>query len=171
MGQEEREKYIQMSQEHMTEEEYQAFQEFRKKGNRHLEENGSADSMPWTTCFITFINMMQVFGDFGSRIDFSKPFRTVIDYDPEQVRVAIHHYSTENSSSSIIDCNIKTKGENNMNAEKQIEFMERKKHNEETSVKIARILAESRAVFTDVDEILNMSKKHLMVTFDAGNRS
>ncbi len=58
-----------------------------------------------------------------------------------------------------------------MNAEKQIEFMERKKRNEETSVKIARILAESRAVFTDVDEILNMRKKHLMVTFDVGDRS
>ncbi len=99
MGEKAREHYVQMSQEAMSEEEYQAFENFLKKGNRHLEENESSISRPWTTCFINFLNMIQVFGDRVGRMNYSKPFRIVIDYDPEQVRVAIRHYTTNESGS------------------------------------------------------------------------
>lgn len=51
------------------------------------------------------------------------------------------------------------------------EFMDRKKRNQETSVKIAKILAENNVIFTDVDEILHMSKKYLMVTCVSENHS
>lgn len=79
----------------MTEDELRSFREFKKSGNKHLEKNGSDDCSPWTTCFLTFLNMVQVFGDRVAHMDYSKPFRVVVDYDPEQVRVSIHHYSTD----------------------------------------------------------------------------
>ncbi len=99
MGEKEREKYVRMSQAGMSQEERQDFEKFLRCGNENLEENKDMIIRPWTTCFITYLNMLQVLGDSVSRIDFSKPFRTVIDYDPEQVRVAIHHYSTDKSVS------------------------------------------------------------------------
>jgi len=95
LSEKERKKFLAKTQEHMTEEEFQEFQKFRKEGNKHLETNGCEDCIPWTTDFLTFLNMIQVFGDCVKRTDYSKPFRVVIDYDPEQVRVAIHRYSTD----------------------------------------------------------------------------
>ncbi len=95
MSQKKRREMYAKSIEGMTEEELQSFRKFKETGNRHLEENWSDDCSPWTTCFLTFLNMIQVFGDRVARMDYSKPFRVVVDYDPEQVRVSIHHYSTD----------------------------------------------------------------------------
>ena len=95
MSEKGREKYVHLSQNKMTDEEYQEFKKFQKIGNKHLEKNGGRPCSPWTTWFLTFLNMIQVFGDCVGRMDYSEPFRIVIDYDPEQVRVAIHHYSTD----------------------------------------------------------------------------
>lgn len=95
MGQKKREEIYLKSIEKMTDEELRSFRKFKKCGNKRLEENGSDDCSPWTTCFLMFLNMIQVFGDRVKRMDYSKPFRIVIDYDPEQVRVAIRHYTTD----------------------------------------------------------------------------
>lgn len=55
----------------MTEEELRSFREFKKSGTKHLEENGSDDCSPWTTYFLTFLNMIQVFGDRVAHMDYS----------------------------------------------------------------------------------------------------
>lgn len=95
MSPKKRKEMYEKSIEGMTEEELRSFREFKKSGNRHLEENWSDDCSPWTTCFLTFLNMMQAFGDRVAHMDYSKPFRIIIDYDPEQARVAIHQYTTD----------------------------------------------------------------------------
>jgi len=100
MGEKEREQLVRMSQKEMSEEEHDRFEEFLKHGNEHLEESEYSSSRPWTTCFITFLNMLQAFGYGVGRIDCSKPFRIVIDYDPEQARVAIRHYQATDKSAS-----------------------------------------------------------------------
>ncbi len=88
-----RREYVLQSQEKMTDEEYQNFEQFLQIGNQNLEEKGR--SSPWATCFLTFLNMIQSLGVSIAHIDYSKPFRIEIDYDPEQSRVAIHHYAAD----------------------------------------------------------------------------
>lgn len=99
MSQKEREKHVLLSQEGMSKDEWDAFQEFRKSGNKYLEKNNGIDSTPWTTCFVTFMNMIRAFGDNISRMNFSEPFRIVIDYDPEHPRVLIRRYSNNKCAS------------------------------------------------------------------------
>jgi len=72
----------------MTDEEYQKFAVFKKDGNRHLESGGSTDQSPWTD---EFAKMIQLFRILTEDIDFSRAFRIVIDYDPEQPRTIVKH--------------------------------------------------------------------------------
>ena len=91
----ERERYFSEMHSKMSGEEYQAFQKFREEGNENIEKDMRMECSPWKIDFITFLKMIQVFGSHISRIDSNKPFRIVIDYDPEQVRVAMHGYTTD----------------------------------------------------------------------------
>lgn len=94
-----RREYVRQSQDRMTDEESQAFKKFQEIGNQNLEEKGR--SSPWSTCFLTFLNMIQSLGVSIAHIDYSKPFRIEIDYDPEQSRVSIHHYAADKSVSEL----------------------------------------------------------------------
>lgn len=76
----------------MTEEEYQLFKRFKEEGNKHLESASNITICPWTD---EFAKMIQLFGILTENLIFSKPFRIVVDYDPEQPRVSIHHYFKE----------------------------------------------------------------------------
>ncbi|MBO5030658.1 MAG: hypothetical protein J6C19_02375 [Lachnospiraceae bacterium] len=82
----------------MTDKEFQKLQDFKVNGNKYLEENGKEEYMTiGSTNFLAFLNMLQVLGDRVAHISDSKPFRIVIDYDPEQVKVVIHKYITDKS--------------------------------------------------------------------------
>ena len=76
----------------MTKEEYQRYQTKKKEGNKHLESSTDVTICPWTG---EFAKMIQLFRILTENLVFSKPFRIVIDYDPEQPRVCIHHYFKE----------------------------------------------------------------------------
>ena len=75
----------------MSEEDYRKYIEFRKNGQPELEENPKKICCPWTDAFA---QMIQLFRIITEDMNFSKPFRLVIDYDPEQPRTVIHHYES-----------------------------------------------------------------------------
>ncbi len=79
----------------MTEKEYQMFQTFKKEGNRHFELDSGTEVCPWTDEFARTIQLFRILTD---NIDFSKPFRIVIDYDPEQPRTILHYCFKESDS-------------------------------------------------------------------------
>lgn len=76
----------------MTKEESQQFQTFKKEGNKHLESADDLTLSPWTD---EFAKMIQLFRILTDGLNFSKPFRIVIDYDPKQPRAVVHHYFKE----------------------------------------------------------------------------
>lgn len=49
---------------------------------------------PWETkCFTKdFANMIQLFNVLTENLNFSQPFRIVVDYDPEQLRTSVKVY-------------------------------------------------------------------------------
>lgn len=74
----------------MTDEEYERCKEFAKKGNEELEL--AVETHLLTNTFAYGLQATNiVFGD----IDFSQPFRIVIDYDPEQLRTIVKKYLTK----------------------------------------------------------------------------
>lgn len=77
----------------MTEEDLKKFKEFKKSGNKYLEEEGKGIlSFVWSE---PFANMLQAFNFMIGRLNFSKPFRVIVDYDPEQKRTLVRHYAPE----------------------------------------------------------------------------
>lgn len=75
----------------MTDEELRSLKEFKKSGNRHLEDDGR--EIVTTLWAEPFSSMMQSFNFMVGKLDFSKPFRVTVDYDPEQKRTVVHHYA------------------------------------------------------------------------------
>lgn len=73
---------VDISKYNMTEKELESFGKFKKDGNKHLEENGS--EIITTLWSEPFSGMLQSFSFITEKLDFSKPFRVIIDYDPEQ---------------------------------------------------------------------------------------
>lgn len=73
----------------MSEEDHQKFLEFKKNGNADFEEDKTKICCPWTDKFAYAIQLFRIMSD---DLDFSKPFRIVVDYDPDQPRTVIHHY-------------------------------------------------------------------------------
>lgn len=84
---------IDVSKYKLTEEDHEKLREFKKTGNKYLEEEGKkAQSYMWTD---RFAMSLQAFHIIMGRIDFSKPFRVIVDYDPEQKRTLITQYAPE----------------------------------------------------------------------------
>lgn len=73
----------------VSDEEYGKFLEFRKIGNECLMKNEGLEINPPTRDFAI---MVQGFNIITEHLDFSVPFRLVIDYDPEQPRTVIKQY-------------------------------------------------------------------------------
>lgn len=71
----------------MTDEEHEMLEKFRKDGNQHLEK--AWEGITWTD---NFASGLQSLSNMFSHVDLSKPFRVVVDYDPEQPRAVIHTY-------------------------------------------------------------------------------
>lgn len=75
----------------MTEEELDSLRKFKESGNKHLEKDGK--EILTTLWSEPFSGMLQSFSFMTEKLDFSKPFRVIVDYDPEQKRTVIHHYA------------------------------------------------------------------------------
>lgn len=80
---------------YMSKEEYQKYLEFQKKGNDGLEQ--AFVCVSWTRHFVEGIQSIKATFD---DVDFSKPFRMVIDYDPEQPRTIVKKYLTKEARES-----------------------------------------------------------------------
>lgn len=77
----------------LTEEDQERLREFKENGNKHLEKEGKGvQSLVWTE---QFAGMLQAFHIIMGKLDFSKPFRVIVDYDPEQKRTLITQYAPE----------------------------------------------------------------------------
>ena len=84
---------IDVSKYKMTEEDLKKFEEFKKNGNKYLEEEGKGIlTFMWAE---PFAGMLQTFNSILEKINFSKPFRIIVDYDPEQKRTLVRHYASE----------------------------------------------------------------------------
>lgn len=83
----------------MTEEELKKLQEFKENGNKYLEKDGKEIlSTIWSE---PFSGMVQAFNFITEKINFSKPFRIIIDYDPEQKKTVIHQYEPKHFKDTI----------------------------------------------------------------------
>lgn len=80
---------------YMSDEEYQKYQEFVKTGNDGLEL--ATVGAGWTRHFMDGIQTLKTMFD---GIDFSRPFRITVDYNPEQPRVIVKKYITKVSHES-----------------------------------------------------------------------
>lgn len=77
----------------LTKEDQERLREFKKTGNKYLEKEGRGiQSFMWTDQFAT---SLQAFHIIMGRLDFSKPFRVIVDYDPEQKRTLVTQYAPE----------------------------------------------------------------------------
>lgn len=77
----------------LTEEEQEKLREFRKNGNKYMEEEGKGvQTFMWTEQFIVILNAFRSIMDM---LDFSEPFRVIVDYDPEQKRTFVTQYAPE----------------------------------------------------------------------------
>lgn len=81
----------------LTDEELEKFRDFREHGNEHLVNDNHRTLSPFTDNFETMVTLMRILTE---EIDFHKPFRIVIDYDPEQPRVPIHFYANPSEGNS-----------------------------------------------------------------------
>lgn len=71
-------------------EEIRMYKEFKEKGNVGLETE--IEGGVWTHVFSYGIETLRcIFGD----VDFSRPFRMTIDYNPEQPRTIVRKYLTK----------------------------------------------------------------------------
>ncbi|RKI22043.1 hypothetical protein D7V82_20770 [bacterium 1xD8-6] len=84
---------IDVSRYQMTEEDHKKLQEFKKNGNKYLEKEGKEiQAFMWTDRFAAALQAFQLI---MGKLDFSKPFRVIVDYDPEQKRTLITQYAPE----------------------------------------------------------------------------
>ena len=80
---------------YMSDVEFQKYKEFEKEGNGDLEL--ALIGASWTRPFAEgFQSVKAMFDD----LDFSKPFRVTVDYDPEQPRVVVKKYLTKKDHES-----------------------------------------------------------------------
>ncbi len=87
-------------------EDWEKYREFKEKGNGSLEVESIGGT--WTRSFAYGIETLKaVFGD----VDFSRPFRVTVDYDPEQPKTIIRKcWAKEDYESYIAPIHEKLKG-------------------------------------------------------------
>lgn len=78
-----------------TDEEMQQYSEFKKKGPENLELLHEGISL--TDVFAYGIQTVKAMFD---DVDFSKPFRIIVDYDPEQPRTIVKKYLPKEAADS-----------------------------------------------------------------------
>lgn len=77
--------------------EWEKYKEFKEKGNEGLEVESIGGT--WTRTFAYGIETLRaLFGD----IDLSKPFRVIVDYNPEQPKTIVRKYWTKEDYESYI---------------------------------------------------------------------
>lgn len=76
----------------LTYEEFVKIKDFEKNGNKHLEDSEMNGITIQTQPFALSIQLLHIL---AGEADFTKPFRTVIDYYPDQERVVIKTYKAK----------------------------------------------------------------------------
>ena len=86
---------IQEGTNYMSDVEFQRYKEFEKEGNGDFELD--LIGVSWTRPFAEGIQSVKAMFD---DLDFSKPFRVTVDYDPEQPRAVVKKYLTKKDHES-----------------------------------------------------------------------